>query len=419
MRIALIVSIFLVLAIIFVTARLWTRFRIVKAPGYDDLMIILALICAIALSAMVFVELHYGLGKPGETLSKSSFQGHLFFLWLAIPLYNTSLILAKLSALIFLLRVFRARRFVIFTYGFMAVLTAAGLWMLFSSIFLCRPIHKFWDVSYPRDRGYCLPRQPIWYFNAGFQIASDMVILVMPMPMLWKLHLPWRQKAGIIAVFGTGIVVIAISIARTLELRLLFLWDFSKNNGKAATWSSLEADVSIICACMAPMHPLLSRIFSWCFRPQPLHSSPATKTRSVSGTTAHLTSSRKHSIYDPNCPDGGMQYQDYFFSGPGSYTASVSKIDTNEDALGHHGGSDEDGIRVVRELRMVSDVAPTPPILTPGWDQSRDIEMEAGFHFKSQAAQAADGINHHDFQYECDLGDFEFPDYKERMNAPV
>ena len=197
-----------------------------------------------------------------------------------------------------------------------------------------------------------------------------------------------------------------------------FFFRFSESNAKAALWSALEVDVSIICACMAPIYPFLSSIFSWCFRPQPLHSSPATKNHSHS-TFAHLTSSRKHSVHEPTCPDGGVIYNDYFFSGPGSYTASISKINTSEDGPSHKAMAEgEDGIRVVRELRMVSDVAPTP-VLTPGWDHGKDFEMEAGLHFEPQALHSASGIEHHDFQYDWDLADFEFPDYKERMNAPV
>lgn len=416
--VTVVTTIFTILSILFVAARLWARFKIVKAPGLDDLLIGLALMSGLVLYAMIFIEIRNGLGKPEETLSQNVIEEHLRVLWISIAFYNLSLILSKLSALSLFLRIFRSRKFVIFTYSFMAVLSVAGFWMVLSSIFFCRPISKFWNVNYPEDKGYCLPKQATWYFNAAFQIASDVVILIMPMPLLWKLHLPWRQKSGIMLVFGVGIVVIATSIARMLELTELFTSDFTQSNAKAALWSALEVDVSIICACMAPIYPFLSSIFSWCFRPQPLHSSPATKNHSHS-TFAHLTSSRKHSVHEPTCPDGGVIYNDYFFSGPGSYTASISKINTSEDGPSHKAMAEgEDGIRVVRELRMVSDVAPTP-VLTPGWDHGKDFEMEAGLHFEPQALHSASGIEHHDFQYDWDLADFEFPDYKERMNAPV
>lgn len=190
-----------------------------------------------------------------------------------------------------------------------------------------------------------------------------------------------------------------------------------ETNSEAAIWSSLEANVSIICACLAPLHPLISRIFSFCFRPQPIHSSPATKTHSTTGT--HLTSSRKHSIYDQTYhPEGSIYYNDFFYAGPGAYTASISKTNTNEDEV-HREGEDEDGIRVVRELRMVSDaVEPGEMMGGFGNEFGNDRDFEMGFR-RGSTAGPGNGNGVRKTSIEWDLGDFEFPDYKERMNAPI
>ena len=83
---------------------------------------------------------------------------------------------------------------------------------------------------------------------------------------------------------------------------------------------------------------------------------------------------------------------------------------------------DEDGIRVVRELRMVSD-AVWPGDLGCGLYRSgsldRDFEMEMSPRRGSVATNGA-GVNRvRNTSIEWDLGDWEFPDYKERMNVPV
>lgn len=175
----------------------------------------------------------------------------------------------------------------------------------------------------------------------------------------------------------------------------------TETNAEAAVWSSLEANVSIICACLPPLHTFLSRIFSFCFRPQPIHSSPASKQHS---NTTFLASSRKHSIYDHHSPDGGTFYNDTFFSGPGRYSASISKVRTNDEEESGSANSGE-GIRVVHELRIGSDSVAPSPTLAPtilGRNQGHDFELER-----------------RDPAIEWDLADFEFPDYKERMNAPL
>lgn len=183
----------------------------------------------------------------------------------------------------------------------------------------------------------------------------------------------------------------------------------SETNSKAALWSSLEANISIICVCLPAIHPLLSRVFSFCFLPQPLHSSPASRLHSH---TTQLTE-RKPSIYDHysnHNPDGGVWYNEIFTPGPTSYTASISKVNTKEEEA-----ENQDGIRVVRELRMQSDtVFQTPGLMdvSPS-GKGADLEMAEGASFRS----GNDGRSNPSIEW--DLGDFEFPDYKERMNAPI
>jgi hypothetical protein len=240
-------------------------------------------------------------------------------------------------------------------------------------------------------------------------------------------------------VFGVGVVVIATSSVRVYELSVMVRGhDFTskllsrhsicfpstwaihspiqppnistETNAEAAVWSSLEANVSIICACLPPLHTLISRVFSFCFRPQPIHASPASNTKPHSTTTFLTSSARKPSIYDHHhYHDGGIFYNDAFYTGPvGSYTASISKVNTNDDDPESGGSANSrDGIRVVRELRIGSDSVAPSPTLAPttlglGGTNEHDFELE-----------------HRGPSVEWDLGDFEFPDYKERMNAPI
>jgi hypothetical protein len=206
MRVLAITTTFTVLASVFVAIRLWTRFRIVKSPGYDDLLIIFALICSITFYSFILVERHYGLGEHKKYLSDDVIQGQMHFLWLSVPFYNLSLILAKLSVLVLFIRIFRSRKFLVCTYSTMAFLIIAGLWMVFSGFLFCIPVRDFWSVNYKTHTGHCLPEGPVWYANAAMQILTDVVILILPMPLLSKLHLPRRQKVGMMLVFGVGIL---------------------------------------------------------------------------------------------------------------------------------------------------------------------------------------------------------------------
>jgi hypothetical protein len=125
---------------------------------------------------------------------------------------------------------------------------------------------------------------------------------------------------------------------------------------------------------------------------------------------------RKPSIYDHyntnQNPDGGIWYNELFTPGPASYSASIAKDNSNEEDPGN-----EDGIRVVRELRMQSDsLDHTPaPRNSSLHNHPDDVEKGAG----ASNSSAGDGNTRSNPSIEWDLGDFEFPDYKERMNAPI
>ncbi|KAJ5124258.1 uncharacterized protein N7515_008083 [Penicillium bovifimosum] len=393
------------LAAIVTGLRLYTRFFLVKAPGLDDAMLVAALVCSCVFTALVIVERHYGLGTSGSDLAADTISKQLFYLWLSIPFYNLALIFAKLSALALFRRVFHARHLLPVVYALMGFLVIAGLWMTLSGFFFCIPIDQFWNPVEHVRRAHCLPEGPVWFVNAGIQVATDLVILGLPMPLLWHLNLPRRQKWGIMVVFSLGIFIVATSVTRMYQLsKMVRHGDFTRTNAAAAVWSSLEANVSIICVCLPPLNPLISRILSYCFLPQPI-SSPASKqqTRTTNST-------------DNTRPDGFIWYNNLFYPEQAGYSASISKVNTNEDGhdRGHpHGPDDDHGIRVVRELRMQSDSVCTSP-MAPGVN-AQDYFAHPGSNFGNDVVTSPRSQP----SIEWDLGDFEFPDYKGRMNAPV
>lgn len=128
------------------------------------------------------------------------------WLWLSVPFYNMTMVLAKFSALTLFTRLFRPRPFRLATYILMGCLVVIGLWTTLSGFFFCNPVHAFWSPSEEVRKIKCLPSGPVWFTNAALQTVTDLVILILPMPLLWRLQLPKRQKWGIIVVFGLGIM---------------------------------------------------------------------------------------------------------------------------------------------------------------------------------------------------------------------
>lgn len=98
----------------------------------------------------------------------------------------------------------------------MAFLIVYGLWAVLGTIFTCYPVSKYWDFTV--QGGVCLDRNAITYANAGINIATDLILLAIPIPLLKNLQLPRRQKFILMGVFACGAFASAMSIIRLKAL---------------------------------------------------------------------------------------------------------------------------------------------------------------------------------------------------------
>jgi hypothetical protein len=142
----------------------------------------------------------------------------------------------------------------------LAIIIAYGLWTFIASILTCYPVAYFWDKSI--KGGHCLNLLAYWFSNAGMNIATDLALYIMPIPVLNSLQLPRRQKYGLMLVFAVGLFVVITSILRLHSLYVVSVaTDITWDNVGAATWSSIELNIGIICACLPTLRPLLIRVF--------------------------------------------------------------------------------------------------------------------------------------------------------------
>jgi hypothetical protein len=75
-------------------------------------------------------------------------------------------------------------------------------------IFVCTPIRAFWSFPYGSGEGTCLDT---WKLNQATSISDlvlDVLILVVPVPMVWRLHLPVMRKIAVLTVFFLGAMLV-------------------------------------------------------------------------------------------------------------------------------------------------------------------------------------------------------------------
>ena len=73
---------------------------------------------------------------------------------------------------------------------------------LITLLFGCTPIDKYWNKAIP---GHCIvePNAGVAYGSMNF--ISDIIIFVLPLPMVWQLQLSPKGKIGVTLVFMVGI----------------------------------------------------------------------------------------------------------------------------------------------------------------------------------------------------------------------
>ncbi|RYP15889.1 hypothetical protein DL765_005423 [Monosporascus sp. GIB2] len=175
--------------------------------------------------------------------------------YFTVVFYNATLAAVKLTFLLQYYRVFavpKMRRAII------VVLVIVGCWclsQLLIAIMPCRPIEKYWTPTLP---GTCIGNNPFWYINAAGNLATDVVIFVLPLPALGSLNLRKRLKIVLMGIFSLGFFTCAISVIRFLYLQQEE--DASWENVATSSWSVGELSSALTCACLSTLRPVFTRI---------------------------------------------------------------------------------------------------------------------------------------------------------------
>ena len=78
---------------------------------------------------------------------------------------------------------------------------ALGVAIVIGDLLICRPLSLEWHLVHP---GVCNHRRELAIaFNSG-SIATDLFIILLPMPLVWGLRMGTRRKIEVTVVFALG-----------------------------------------------------------------------------------------------------------------------------------------------------------------------------------------------------------------------
>lgn len=94
-------------------------------------------------------------------------------------------------------------------------IVATYIVVLFSILFACRPLYKSWQI-YPDPGNVCQPgiSKVNCLVVVVLNVITDLYLLSIPLPLMWKAQLPVKQKIMMLFMFSGGFFVIACGILR-------------------------------------------------------------------------------------------------------------------------------------------------------------------------------------------------------------
>lgn len=162
-----------------------------------------ALACWIGETALFEKAVTWGAGTHVYDLSVADLYPSLLRGWVvAAVMYSVTMFFSKLSILLLYRRLFPianfAKRWWLVT-GFTIAYSTGGA---FASLFQCSPLTSAWSLTVKAD--YCINTEKFYTANAALNVASDIMILVLPIPIVWGLNTDLRKKVILTGLFSMG-----------------------------------------------------------------------------------------------------------------------------------------------------------------------------------------------------------------------
>ncbi|KAF5025632.1 hypothetical protein F66182_2238 [Fusarium sp. NRRL 66182] len=243
-----------ILALASCVLRLYSRHLKAQKLWWDDYVILFSMAWNLAVVGFIFAMHANGMGLHADKVPVPQIIMMAKWLVVAEVLYAWNLGWTKLSLLLMYYRIFRVPYFKKMAWLVGTFVFAWVICITFLFIFICVPVEKLW---YPDLPGYCINQVGTWIANAASTIFTDMVILCLPLPPIWKLQLGRPEKLGLTAAFAIGSFVVFASAYRTSVLFTYDANDPSYTLAPTVGWTAIEMSAGIVSANLPTMLPVL------------------------------------------------------------------------------------------------------------------------------------------------------------------
>ncbi|KAF5018397.1 hypothetical protein F66182_9626 [Fusarium sp. NRRL 66182] len=220
--------------------------------GLISLTVLITLAWGTALGYFISVcfMMKYGWGSHAWDVSLAEMVNYNKYLSPTTLTYIWSPTLTKLSILSVLYRISPARSYQITVY---AIAASILIYTITFTALLSGPCN-------PRDMGSGACLNNVAISQVVLNIASDLSIIILPLPTLYHLQIRFRQKLVVGTILSIGSAVLIASIVRAPYVQIFATNpDFTLKQAEAGIWSLVELNMGIVCNNLMRLKPFLNR----------------------------------------------------------------------------------------------------------------------------------------------------------------
>lgn len=148
-----------------------------------------------------------GLGRHVSELPPEVGRKTLQMIYVGTFVYSLGISMVRFSAILFYDRIFETRNSR-YRYAIWISLAANAAWCLtfgLLALLTCLPVHAFWDRGMLLPSPYrCLSTLDLQLSAGITSVLMDLMVLLVPLPRIWKLHTDRRKKARLLIIFILG-----------------------------------------------------------------------------------------------------------------------------------------------------------------------------------------------------------------------
>ncbi|KAL4874554.1 hypothetical protein BJY04DRAFT_225864 [Aspergillus karnatakaensis] len=248
------------LCLVILLLRFYTRTRILRNAGWDDLLLVITWVLMAAFAGLCTASATYGMGVHASELSTEEQSRGMLLLLTGQSVIAISMGFSKWAVGAFLMRIVVSKWHKAFLWFWNISIMFLSILLAIVVFAQCTPVQSIWDPRVPKEA--CPVSMPkVATVMCAWSAVLDFVLAFFPWYALWQLNMKRKEKITICLSLSLGVFAGVCGIIRTTGLDALTVsTDYLYATTNSVIWTNSELTTTIICVSVPALRPLYRSI---------------------------------------------------------------------------------------------------------------------------------------------------------------